>query len=42
MPGRYTEPASRRQPVDDPRCKPGLLQTDASGDPTPSYEYQVT
>jgi hypothetical protein len=42
MPGLYTEPASRSKPVDDPRCNPGLLQKDASGDPTPSYEYQVT
>jgi hypothetical protein len=42
MPGVYTEPTSRAQPTDDPRCKPGLLQEDASGDPTPSYEYQVT
>lgn len=42
MPGRYTEPESRKQPVNDPRCSPGLLQRDASGDPTPSYEYQVT
>ncbi|MBA3327946.1 MAG: right-handed parallel beta-helix repeat-containing protein [Solirubrobacterales bacterium] len=42
MPGRYLEPESRRQPKNDPRCSPGLLQKDASGDPTPSYEYQVT
>jgi hypothetical protein len=42
MPGRYTEPQSRRQPENDPRCNPSLLQKDASGDPTPSYEYQVT
>ncbi len=42
MPGHYPELASRSQPVNDPRCKPGLLQKDASGDPTPSYEYQVT
>lgn len=41
MPGTYTEPKSRRQPSNDPRCKP-LLQKDASGDPTPSYAYQVT
>ena len=42
MPGTYTEPESRRQPSNDPRCNPSLLQKDASGDPTPSYEYQVT
>jgi len=42
MPGTYTEPASRSKPENDPRCNPSLLQTDASGDPTPSYEYQVT
>jgi hypothetical protein len=42
MPGRYTEPESRSQPVNDPTCNPSLLQEDASGDLTPSYEYQVT
>ena len=42
MPGRYTEPASRRAPENDPKCNPSLLQRDASGDLTPSYEYQVT
>ena len=42
MPGIYTEPEARAQPENDPRCNPGLLQKDASGDPTPSYEYQVT
>lgn len=41
MPGLYREPASRRAPVNDPRCNPGMLQQDASGDNTPSYEYQV-
>ena len=41
MPGVYKEPTSRAQPTDDPRCKPGLLQQDASGDDTPSYAYQV-
>ncbi|MCW3009648.1 MAG: hypothetical protein JWO90_52 [Solirubrobacterales bacterium] len=41
MPGLYTEPEARKQPTNDARCKP-LLQKDASGDPTPSYEYQVT
>ena len=42
MPGRYTEPKSRRAAENDPRCNPSLLQRDASGDLTPSYEYQVT
>jgi Right handed beta helix region len=42
MPGRYTEPESRAQPGNDPRCNPGLLQRDASGDFAPSYAYQVT
>ena len=42
LPGRYTEPVSRRQPENDPRCNPSLLQADASGDLTPSYEYQAT
>ena len=42
MPGRYTEPASRSKPENDPACNPSLLQEDASGDLTPSYEYQVT
>jgi Right handed beta helix region len=42
MPGRYTEPESRSAPENDPTCNPSLLQEDASGDLTPSYEYQVT
>ena len=42
MPGRYTEPDSRSAPENDPKCNPSLLQKDASGDLTPSYEYQVT
>jgi hypothetical protein len=42
MPGRYQEPESRSQPTNDPTCTPELLQEDASGDLTPSYEYQVT
>jgi hypothetical protein len=42
MPGTYTEQASRSAPENDPRCNPSLLQRDASGDATPSYEYQVT
>jgi hypothetical protein len=42
LPGHYREPKARRQPINDPRCVPSLLQRDASGDLTPSYEYQVT
>lgn len=42
LPGRYTEPQSRSAPENDPKCNPSLLQKDASGDLTPSYEYQVT
>ena len=42
MPGRYTEPKSRKAPENDPKCNPSLLQEDASGDLTPSYEYQAT
>ena len=42
MPGTYTEPASRKAPENDPRCNPSLLQQDASGDNTPSFEYQTT
>ncbi len=40
MPGRYTEPASRSQPTNDPRCA-DLVQLDTAGSPTPSYAYQV-
>ena len=40
MPGRYTEPASRSEPTNDPRCA-NLVQLDTAGSPTPSYEYQV-
>ncbi|MEO8093067.1 MAG: right-handed parallel beta-helix repeat-containing protein [bacterium] len=42
MPGLYEEPESRSAPENDPTCNPSLLQEDASGDLTPSYEYQVT
>jgi Right handed beta helix region len=42
MPGRYTEPASRAKPVNDPACNPSHLQDDQTGRPTPSYEYQAT
>ncbi len=41
MPGRYTEPTSRAQPLNDPRCA-NLTQTDSGGAKTPSYRYQVT
>jgi hypothetical protein len=41
MPGIYTEPTSRAQPLNDPRCA-GLTQTDSGGAKTPSYRYQVT
>ena len=41
MPGRYTEPTSRAQPLNDPRCA-DLTQEDSSGAKTPSYRYQVT
>ena len=41
MPGRYREAASRRSPVNDPRCNPSMLQESQSGAETPSYEYQV-
>ncbi len=41
MPGRYTEPKSRKSAVNDPRCNPSLLQEDQRGALTPSYEYQV-
>ena len=29
MPGLYTEPKSRKAPMNDPRCNPDLLQEDA-------------
>jgi hypothetical protein len=41
MPGIYTEPTSRAQPLNDPRCK-DMTQTDRGGAKTPSYRYQVT
>ena len=41
MPGRYTEPTSRKQPLNDPKCAE-LTQQDSSGAETPSYRYQVT
>ena len=42
MPGRYTEPKSRKAPVNDPECFPSLLQSSQSGAQVPSYEYQST
>ena len=42
MPGIYTEPKSRAKPLNDPKCNPSMLQKDASGSPTPSYEYQAS
>lgn len=42
MPGRYTEPRSRRAQLNDPRCNPSMLQKSQSGAETPSYEYQAT
>jgi hypothetical protein len=42
MPGRYTEPASRQSPTNDPRCAPSLYQTQANGQTAPSFEYQAT
>jgi hypothetical protein len=41
MPGLYTEPTSRAQPLNDPRCA-ALTQEDSGGAKTPSYRYQVT
>jgi hypothetical protein len=41
MPGTYTEPTSRAQPLNDPRCA-DLTQEDSGGAKTPSYAYQVT
>ncbi len=42
MPGRYTEPKSRKAPINDPRCNPSMLQKSQSGALAPSYEYQAT
>src|SRR5688572_20588672 len=42
MPGRYTEPKSRKAPLNDERCNPAMLQTTQSGAQAPSYDYQVT
>ena len=40
MPGVYTEPTSRAQPLNDPRCA-DMTQEDSGGAKTPSYRYQV-
>ncbi|MDX6586389.1 MAG: hypothetical protein QOI31_862 [Solirubrobacterales bacterium] len=40
MPGRYTEPKSRKQPTNDPRCA-DMTQDNGSGGMAPSYAYQV-
>ncbi|HEX6116644.1 MAG TPA: right-handed parallel beta-helix repeat-containing protein [Solirubrobacterales bacterium] len=41
MPGLYTEPKSRKAPLNDPRCNPSMLQETQSGAVAPSYEYQA-
>jgi hypothetical protein len=41
MPGIYTEPTSRAQPLNDPRCA-GMTQEDSGGGKTPSFRYQAT
>ena len=41
LPGHYTEPTSRAQPLNDPRCA-DMKQKDSGGAETPSYQYQVT
>jgi hypothetical protein len=41
MPGIYTEPTSRAQPLNDPKCA-SMTQEDSGGAKTPSYKYQVT
>ena len=41
MPGVYTEPTARAQPLNDPRCA-GLTQEDSGGAKTPSFRYQAT
>ena len=41
MPGRYTEPRSRRAPVNDPKCNPKYIIEDQEGNQVPSYEYQA-
>jgi hypothetical protein len=41
MPGRYTEPTSRKAPLNDPRCAE-MTQLDSGGAATPSFRYQAT
>src|SRR5215213_349572 len=41
MPGRYTEPKSRKAPLNDPKCNPSMLIETQSGALAPSYEYQA-
>jgi hypothetical protein len=41
MPGRYREPKSRAAATNDPACTETMMQEDASGNQTPSYEYQA-
>lgn len=41
MPGLYEEPESRAALKNDPTCVPSLLQDDARGRPSPSYEYHT-
>lgn len=38
LPGFYTEPSSRAQPHDDPRCK-DMVATGTRSAPAPTYEY---
>ena len=40
MPGRYKEPTSRKEPINDPECA-DMTQQDSSGAETPSYRYQT-
>ena len=41
MPGLYTEPKSRKAPLNDPKCNPSMLGETQSGALAPSYEYQA-
>ncbi|MEA2331886.1 MAG: hypothetical protein QOH58_2024 [Thermoleophilaceae bacterium] len=41
LPGRYTEPTSRSQPLNDRRCA-DMTQLDSGGGATPSFRYQAT
>jgi hypothetical protein len=42
MPGRYTEPKSRKATLNDPKCNPSMLQETQEGAVAPSYEYQAS